>query len=90
MVDRDVLVRWSTKSSGRCARVARSRIANMQKAVVRLIHESAAVDLFGVAETTDDFLDFLEAKDVEIAERSRCVGLLEKLALLSENTSLGA
>ena len=50
--DRDVLLGWSAK--GRYARVARSRVANMQKAVVLLIHESNAVDLYCKDNTSKD------------------------------------
>ena len=52
--DRDVLLGWSAKSSGRYARVARSRVANMQKAVVHLIYESNAVDLYCKDNTSKD------------------------------------
>ena len=45
--DRDFLGGWAAQGSDRYARVSRTRVANMQKAVIRAIHESANVDPLG-------------------------------------------
>ena len=57
--DTDFLGGWSATGCDRNARMARARIANMQTAVVRLIHESTAANPLGESETIKDVLDDL-------------------------------
>ena len=58
--------------------MARTRIANVQKSVVLLRRKSEVTNRLAEAETTRDFLDYLDDHGVEESERTRCIGLLEK------------
>ena len=89
--DRDVLLGWSAKSSGRYARVARSRVANMQKAVVHLIHESNAVDLYCKDNTSKDPFSQCEnlqnLQGIHVQVKSEYVGTLITSELMTRTQS---
>ena len=69
---------WSATGSDHCARIARARGANLQKSVVRLIHDRTTTDPLGESETTRDYLEYLQECGVEKEETTRCMPLLEK------------
>ena len=49
---------WSATDSDRHAKIARARIANMQKSVVGLLHDRTSTGPLKESKTTQDFLEY--------------------------------
>ena len=74
---RDYLGGWAAKGSDLYARVARLKITNIQRAVVRTVNENAAGDHLGEAETTAQLEVYMTLRN---APPQSVITTLEKLA----------
>ena len=75
---RDFLGGWSAQGSDRYARIAKLRIGNMQKAVIRAIHSYEPEDPLGEAETSLALDEHMKGLGLPEEQRKQWLNLFEQ------------